>query len=66
MITELDWEDLRPDPQCYADQQMKIYEIMGRNGLPNRGPAEFVEILIVTSSRHICNTQVPCGDPGVD
>ena len=35
---------------------MKIYDIMGRNGLPNRGPAEFVEILIVTSSRHICNT----------
>ena len=35
---------------------MKIYEIMGRNGLPNRGAAEFVEILIVTSSHHICNT----------
>ena len=37
---------------------MKIYEIMGRNGLPNRGAAEFVEILIVTSSHHICNTEV--------
>ena len=47
---------------------MKIYEIMGRNSIPNRGPTEFVEIMIVTSSHPICNnlSEVLSVDPGMD